>query len=134
MSRKRRRYPFTGGTSLLVIFAVLCLTVFSVLTVSTVAADKRIADASAEAVRRYYEADCEAEEILGQLRSGIVPEGVETDGTVYIYNCPVSETQTLRVEVSVTGETYEIKQWKVVTTAEWNPKEYIDVWIPEREQ
>jgi len=134
MSREKRRFPFTGGSSLLVIFTVLCLTVFALLAFSTVAADKRLADASAEAVRQYYEADASAEAILGQLRAGIIPEGVSKDGDVYAYCCPMSDTQALRVVVYVRGTEYEIKQWKVVATTEWSPKEYIEVWTPEREQ
>ena len=39
--------PTVGGSSLLVIFAVLCLTVFALLSLSTVQAEKRMADASA---------------------------------------------------------------------------------------
>ncbi len=134
MSKGKRRLPFTGGSSLLVIFAVLCLTVFALLAFRTVTADKRLADASAEAVRQYYEADTSAEAILGQLRTGIVPDGVSKDGDAYAYLCPMSDTQALSVVVFVTGTEYEIKQWKVVTTTEWSPKEYIEVWTPEREQ
>ena len=39
--------PAIGGSSLLVIFAVLCLTVFALLSLSTVQADNRLSDASA---------------------------------------------------------------------------------------
>ena len=64
--------PAVGGNSLLVIFAVLCLTVFALLGLSSVQAGGRLSDASAQAVTAYYEADCRAEEILSSLRQGTV--------------------------------------------------------------
>ena len=49
-----------GGSSLLVIFAVLCLTVLALLGLSTVQADGRLTNASAVSVANFYEADCRA--------------------------------------------------------------------------
>ena len=62
--------PAVGGISLLVVFAVLCLTIFGLLSLATVQADGRLADASAQAVTDYYAADCEAQAILARLLSG----------------------------------------------------------------
>lgn len=70
--------PALGGSSLLVAFAVLALTVFALLSLSTVQADVRLADASAQAVEDYYAADCQAQEILARLRNGETVEGVES--------------------------------------------------------
>ena len=103
--KKQERFspPAVGGISLLVVFAVLCLTVFALLALTTVQADNRLADASAKAVTDYYAADCQAQEILARLRAGEVPKGVESqyfDSIIYRYTVPISETQELRVEVS----------------------------------
>ena len=111
-------FPVVGGTSLLVMFAVLCLITFAVLSLSTVKAGDRLGEASAEAVMEYYAADYEAERILAQLRSGILPEGVVCEGDVYGYSCPVSETQRLQVSVQKVGEDWKVLRWMVVT--EWN--------------
>ena len=59
-----------GGSSLLVIFAVLCLTVFALLSLSSVQAERRLADAATQAVVDYHEADLRAEEILARLNGG----------------------------------------------------------------
>ena len=56
--------PLVGICSLLVILAVLVITVFGMLSLSTVLADKRLSEASTNAVIAYYEADCAAEEIF----------------------------------------------------------------------
>ncbi len=117
-----------GGSSLLVIFAVLCLTVFAVLSLSSVRADGRLSEASAESVRAYYEADCEAEEILARIRAGNVPDGVTAEGNRYRYECAVSDTQTLVVEAEVTGESYRILRWQTEAAGAWQAEDELPVW------
>ena len=101
--RKREKAAAIGGSSLLVVFAVLCLSVFALLSLSTVQADSRLGIAAAESVSDYYAADSEAEQILAQLRQGIVPDNVLADGNYYKYSCTISEVQRLDVEVQITG-------------------------------
>lgn len=113
--------PAVGGSSLLVIFAVLCLTVFALLTLSTVQANRRLSDAAAQAVTDYYQADAQAERILAQLRCGEVPEGVTEDGGVFTYACTISATQELRVAVRIEDDTVTVLQWQAVSTADWTP-------------
>ena len=131
MSKRRKGITLIGGNSLLVIFAVLCLMVFALLALSTVQADRRLADAAVQSVVEYYSADCEAEEILAKLREGEVPQGVTQVGNLFAYACPVSDTQELQVIVEWSQNNYQIQQWKVVSTTEWMPDEYIEVWTPE---
>ncbi len=127
--------PAVGGVSLLVAFAVLCLTVFALLSLTTVQADARLADASARAVEDYYAADCAAQEILARLRAGETPAEVESHGydswhrgTRYTYTCPISDSQELDVEVLVDGEDYEILRWQAQYTGEWETVEGLDLW------
>lgn len=72
--------PALGGSSLLVAFAVLALTVFALLSLSTVRADVRLGDAAAAAVKGYYEADVQAQELLARLRNGETPVEVTAHG------------------------------------------------------
>lgn len=125
MNKKVNTPAPVGGSSLLVIFSVLCFSVFSMLVLATVKADERLADASFNAVTAYYEADCEAERILGELRAGVVEDGVTQSNDIYIYQCPVNDTQSLCVAVEVNGEAYEVREWKLRETAEWEPEKYI---------
>lgn len=110
-----------GAASLMVIFAVLCMAVFSVLALSTALADARLSDSSAEAVRSYYEADAAAEERLAQLRREGT-EGMEE------YAVPFSDTRQLQVEVRLDGSDYEILKWQSVYSADWNADESLNVW------
>lgn len=125
---KREAPPAIGGSSLLVIFAVLCLTIFALLGLSTVQADRRLAEASQNAVQKYYEADVQAEIILSQLRQGTKPEGVEKNNDIYCYQCKVSDVQELQVEVLVDENDYEILRWQLVSTAEWEEEESLNLW------
>lgn len=127
MSR-REAPPAVGGSSLLVIFAVLCLTIFALLGLSTVQADGRLAETSMAAARGYYEADTQAELILSKLRQGIVPEGVTEKDGKYSYRCEISEVQSLVVEVQITGSEYQILRWQPVSTAEWEEDDSLNVW------
>lgn len=126
--RKQLGIPVVGGSSLLVIFAVLCLVVFALLCLTTAQAYGRLADASVRAVEEYYAADCRAEEILAQLRSGTIPEEVWQDGQRYGYTCPVSETQELQVTLLRSGEEWQILRWQTVSTAPGNQDEALPVW------
>ncbi len=120
--------PVVGGSSLLVIFIVLCLTVFAMLSLSSVQADGRLCKASAEAVYAYYAADCEAESILAQLRQGIVPEGVIVSGNRYLYECNVSDNQKLVAEVEITDGDYRVLRWQTESTFFWDEENTLNLW------
>ncbi|SFQ36167.1 hypothetical protein SAMN02910358_01765 [Lachnospiraceae bacterium XBB1006] len=130
MSRKSVPTP-VGGSSLLVIFAVLTLTVFALLGLATVRADVRMADENRKAIGQYYEADQKAENILSKIRQGKVPSEVQEKKHVYAYSVPVSRTQVLSVVVKVDGDAYQIFQWKEINSKEWNPDKFIKVWTPD---
>ena len=125
---KRETPPAVGGSSLLVIFAVLCLTIFALLSLSTVQAERRLSEASYEAVKGYYEADTAAELMLANLRKGSLPNDVTKEDNLYKYTCRVSDTQALEVEVEITEESYRVLRWQLVSTTEWEADESLDVW------
>lgn len=129
--------PAVGGISLLVVFAVLCLTVFALLSLTTVQADVRLADASAKAVEDYYAADCRAQEILAGLRHGDWPQDVDVEvaGAVASYTVPISDTQELRVEVvldhlllDMETDGCTILRWQAAPVGEWESDESIEIW------
>ena len=132
MRRREKRgfsVPVVGGSSLLVIFAVLCLTVLAMLSLSTARSSAELSRASADAAAVYYEADAQAEEILARQRGGETPEGVISggDGT-YQYEVPISQTQALSVCVRAAEDGWTVLRWKAVSTAQWTPDESIEVW------
>lgn len=129
MEKKSRfSFPAVGASSLLVIFAVLCLIVFTLLALSTVQAGDRLSQTSAQAVSRYYEADAQAQRILAQLRNGELPDEVSWEGDVYSYACPISDTQELAVDVLVENGNCTILRWQMASTTQWEADETLDLW------
>ena len=119
--------PMIGGSSLLVIFSVLCLTVFALLSLSTVLADQRLSTASVENVVAYYEADTQAEEIFARLRNGEMPDAVEQKDERFFYQCRISDTQTLYVELECDGESWLVHRWQAATETQMDESD-LPVW------
>jgi len=134
MHDNRRFSPAPVGiASLLCIFAVLCLTVFALLTLSAVRTNQQFSDRAAETVSAYYEADCLAQELLARLRSGQRPEEVsETDG-VFSYRCRVTDTQVLEAAVYLREDSWEILRWQLCSHGEWEAEDRLPVWSGEPE-
>lgn len=136
MAEKKDRLsiPPIGASSLLTAFAVLCLVVFALLALTTVRADVALSDASMQATKDYYAADCQAQEILARLRNGEQPEGVTFSGSGLLYAdyaVPISDTQELQVSVILKGiaeKEHTVLRWQVVSTAEWNGDDTLQVW------
>lgn len=141
MNEKKERFfvPPVGASSLLAAFAVLCLVVFALLALSTVRADERLSDASLQATKDYYAADCQAQEILARIRNGEVPEGVQmamtglnSFETYALYAVPISDTQELQVTVLVenelTGESWRVLRWQAAPTGEWEGDDSLHLW------
>ena len=125
MSREKKSSELSlgtpGATSLMVIFAVLCLAVFSVLTLSTVLADSRLEATANKSVAAYYRADAAAEETLSELRQN-GEEGIHE------YSVPVSDTQCLDVCVKLTGDEAEVLRWQLVYSDQWKLNDSLEVW------
>ncbi len=115
MNRKTEfSMPFLGGSSLLTVFAVLCLTVLALLSLATVRAEQRLAEASAQAAVSWYQADNQAQEVFARLRSGEnVPE-VREEGGMYRFSCPISHNQQLEAVLRKDSGGWTVLRWQAV--------------------
>ncbi len=122
----------TGTPSVLILFAVLCLTVFAVLSLLSARSQASLAGKFADAVSAYYAADTQAVEIFDQICTGNLPECVtvfeDLDGRHYRYDVPIDENQVLSVLVRQLGEAFEILSWKVSAVSEWESDGQINLW------
>lgn len=118
MKKKNSSAPIVGGTSLITIFASICLIVFTLLTLSTVVASRNLAMASHDSVIAYYKADSEAEAIFSKLRVGEIPDCVKVEDEIYSYSCAISETQSIEVILTQADGKWDIIKWCAVSTIE----------------
>ena len=124
---KELSVPAIGGSSLLVIFAVVCLTVFALLSLNTVLAEQRLSEVYGEGTQQWYAADLKAQEIFARLRAGEEIPGVEVADNQYSYTVAISDHQTLHVTVRREGEDWEVISWQTAATPEIS-EDTLPVW------
>ncbi len=131
----RRGGGLSGAVSLVMIFCVLCLSVFAVLTLSTAMNEKRLSDLAAQRTAEYYEADCRAAEIISELSAGQEPEDVEITsapsdgGTLVEFSLPAGGDRTLEVRAILDGRGgYRVLCWKTGYSGGWETDNFIEIW------
>ena len=121
----------SGAVSLVMIFCVLCLTVFSVLTLAAADRESKLSKMTARNAAEYYRADRDATVIAAALRNGgPLPADVEVvwEGDTASFRLPVGDTLGLDVALSVQGGAYEILRWQTVYSGSWEPDEFLNLW------
>lgn len=130
----KRRGLGVGSVSLILIFSVLCLTIFALLTLSSARSDTALARRAARSAQEYYAADTEAQLILAQLtealRSGERPDTVRGcpvsyDAAGAAFSVCAGQDRYLSVALSPSGE---VTSWREVSGEGWNSDESINVY------
>jgi hypothetical protein len=124
----QRSLPVVGAGSLLAAFAVLCLTVFAMLSISTVQAEQRRADAAVQMVEKYYAADMKAEALFAGLRNGETADSISCSDGLYTYECAITENQSLHVELTNTSEGWQVLCWQTISREPEENTENLPVW------
>ena len=126
-----------GITSMTVILCVLCLTVFSVLSLSTALTERKLAEKRAVSVQNYYKAETEAAEIVNELQKKSEngedvfafanENGIIVKNGLFFFQKTIDDGQDLSVVLQYKNG-FDILEWKIVSTAEWTPDESLHVW------
>lgn len=141
-NEKRRSAPklTVGITSIVVIFAVLCLSIFSVLSLSTAASEKKLALRYAQSVTDYYTADSDcadtANAFAGLDAAGAAVKAAELgldcreeDGAAVIsWSVPAGASLVLSAQLRVDAAGMRITRWQLVESGGWTPDEGENVW------
>ncbi|MBQ8370308.1 MAG: hypothetical protein IJY35_10055 [Clostridia bacterium] len=123
------KHKMFGAASLLVIFAVLCLTVLSLLTLSRVKAGWDSSERYAQQTAASLDAEVRAHEILAMLREGKCPDGVTRNGNRYTYTCPVTDSRVLEVTVGMDENGgYTVLAWRQITVVDRKTDGTTAVW------
>lgn len=139
-----------GTSSLILIFIILCLTVFGLLSLSSAGSDWRLAQKNAESVRGYYEADSQAVEFVAMVEEALSRSSQaagdeeyrqlvkEELGSFYQEETGVVRTdikmlygQMLRIELEIDRKEeagYRILAWNVYHSVDYEIDQSIPVW------
>ena len=129
----RKSGGVSGAVSLVMIFCVMCLAVFSVLTLAAADREARLSEVTARNTAEYYQADHDAAVIVAALRSGSpLPADLDVnitwDGDTASFLLPVNDSMGLDVAVSIQGKKAEILRWQTIYTGAWEPDFSLDLW------
>ena len=125
-----------GISSIVMIFAVLCLTIFSMLSLMTSDSDYTLAKKYLEKTLAYYNADAEALKIYGDIvngrivdaGAGVVTENKDGELTEISYAVNLDDKQKLNVKIELYDGNYTITEWYVNNVNEWVPDDNINIW------
>lgn len=137
-----------GLSSLILIFIVLCLSTFGLLSLSSARGDLKLAERGAEAVKAYYEADSKGQQWLEKTDALLMrmegkslaekyaalaaePGNVYDEAAGCIFtDIPMEKGQSLRIEaVLIEGSGgYEIRAWYVYDSGEYDIDDAMPVW------
>ena len=129
-----------GSASIVLVFAVLSLTVFSLITYVVASNDKALVVAEAQLVTGFYEADALSERIVAEvLVSRPIPASVQgvsiehdydtyLDAEVVEFSCPISDNKALYVKLAVRDTSHEVLSWRMYDTDEWDFNDRLNVW------
>ncbi|WP_101697749.1 hypothetical protein [Clostridium minihomine] len=150
MKNNRQIYPGVGISSILMIFVILCLTAFGILSFSTARSDWQLTQKNVQSIQSYYDADAKAQEVLAQtdlelarllrenpsfsnrqLASHLngqlimdtqlsIPKG--SSGTELIFSVPVGSMQKIQVKLELVSESqrYRILSYHLSPSEEWS--------------
>lgn len=129
----RRSGGVSGAVSLVMIFCVMCLAVFSVLTLATADREAKLSEMAAGHAEEYYRADYSATVIAAALRNGSpLPADLDVDivwdGDTASFLLPVGDSLGLDVAVSLRGGEYKVLRWRTVYTGSWEPDGFLELW------
>lgn len=136
-----------GSASIIMVFSVLCLTIFAVLTFLTANNEYKLAEKSALNMQTYYAADAGAVVTEGKIREVIdnnpnpssaieeiealdigVTGSIESDGCHFNYAEVMDDDQEIQVELLLQDGNLKILKWELVNVAEWSADGEVHLW------
>jgi len=132
-----------GSASIVLMFAVLCLTVFSLITFVVASNEKNLIEAKVDLVTGYYEADALADLILADILAADnipstirgVPVATGWDNelgaeTVYFF-CHINDIKALYVSLAISDGSYDILSWRMYDIDDWEYDDSLNIWTGE---
>ena len=145
MSNKNTTGVSVGSVSLLVIFLVLCMSIFAVLSLTTAKSELRLAEKSAQAVAGYYMADLACMEKMEQLQEMVDQGATASDliraaegfggaarlvnGALRIeYAQQIMPGQELQAVFAAENGKVSVLSWRAIDVGPWEPDFTLNLW------
>jgi len=123
-----------GSASLVMVFVVLALTIFAVLSLVSANNELRLSAKFSESVKNYYAADYKACTIIETIENKVdsktaidLPE-VLFEGSIGSFSVPINDYQDLCVEVDISDIQLQILSWQVKNTMKQVYDNSVPVW------
>jgi hypothetical protein len=137
--------PGLGGTPIIMVFAILCLTIFAALTLSTASSEYNLSSKYAESVSEYYNADAEGVRFVAAIKKSVGDEAnadeyasaaeaigaaVEKNdsGAVITRDIAVDDNQVLRIMLNADASGLRVVSWKIVYIGTWVADNTFNLW------
>lgn len=145
-----------GTSSLLLIFTVLCLVIFSTLSLASAKADYTLAIKNEKNVNRYYEADAKGEELKKQINEQLINLAVQSNSkeefqvllkdsfkeafneknSLISYTIDAGTEQLLLIQLKVTAyeeiadqrQNYTVTSWVIQNKVDYEVDNNMPVW------
>lgn len=136
MNKNGRSVVGTGIISILMVFLLLCLITFAVLTLSSAKADLQYSQQTAERTKNYYAAELRVSQMWKKIDEELQESynnSEEKVGQQICFSEQIDEVSVLEVELRVCdpqqadGERYQIQRWQTVYDGKWEPEENLSV-------
>ncbi len=146
-----------GISSLLLIFTVVCIVIFCVLSFSSARADYALAMKSMKATKAYYNADFQGEELKKQIDDMLLefapmgedavwsklmetfPGACDRDIRSITFTIDTAYEQMLKIrlevananEIAANRQNFTVKEWKILNKEEYEISTDMPVWTGE---
>ena len=144
--RESKRPGFNiGSASVIMVFAVLCLAIFSVLSLITTNSDLKLSRRAAKSIEDYFEAELLAEDRVIEINERLKGSGTPKELLVSLDGIKVEESENAAVirfiqpvdtrrdlHVALRFDYYGkllVTEWRLLPNdSDWNPDAGIGVW------
>ena len=133
-----KKINVSGILFLVTLFSILCMAIFSMLSITTALNEQQVAEMVANNTVNYYKADSKAIEILRQVYSKHIEvyEDIEiaygidsdTNNETVSYAVSIDDNKSLEVSAILTEDEPVILYWKTVYNGDWDTVDIIEVW------
>jgi len=129
-----------GSASIVLVFAVLCLSIFATIAYVSALTDETLITAEVQLVSAYYRADTLAEQILEVILSAqLIPDNIngieitsywdwELMAEIVSFALPILDTHVLCISVAINSGSYDILTWRMRDITNWQTDDRLHVW------